>query len=175
MFNEGIWILFAIINFIIVLLFYKGFGKLGLFVWIGFATLLTLTIVMQEALLFQPATSDISQTSLETIFGFMPRIAIGSLAAYIISQMLDVYVYSFIRRIFPSDGALWLRNAGSTMISQLLDTLVFTTIAFLGTYPFHVWVEIFITTYVIKFIVAAIATPYAYVAKKMVPLDERGK
>ncbi|MGG5832651.1 hypothetical protein ACQ4LK_20635, partial [Bacillus pumilus] len=38
MFNEGIWILFAIINFIIVLLFYKGFGKMGLFVWIGFAT-----------------------------------------------------------------------------------------------------------------------------------------
>ncbi|APJ11426.1 queuosine precursor transporter [Bacillus safensis] len=229
MFNEGIWILFAIINFIIVLLFYKGFGKMGLFVWIGFATvaanlqvvktvelfgltatlgnilygsvffatdvlnekygqnearkavwigfatLLTLTVVMQEALLFHPAPSDISQTSLETIFGFMPRVALGSLAAYIISQMLDVYVYSFIRRIFPSDGALWVRNAGSTMISQLLDTLIFTTIAFLGTYPFHVWIEIFITTYVIKFIVAAIGTPYAYAAKRMVPLDERRK
>ena len=135
-------------------------------VWIGFATLLTLTVVMQEALLFHPAPSDISQSSLETIFGFMPRVALSSLAAYIISQMLDVYVYSFIRRIFPSDGALWLRNAGSTMISQLLDTLVFTTIAFLGTYPFHIWIEIFITTYVIKFIVAAIGTPYAYAAKK---------
>ncbi|MBC3698375.1 queuosine precursor transporter, partial [Bacillus pumilus] len=96
-------------------------------------------------------------------------------AAYIISQMLDVYVYSFIRRIFPSDGALWMRNAGSTMISQLLDTLIFTTIAFLGTYPTQVWIEIFITTYVIKFIVAAISTPYAYAAKKMVPLDERVK
>ncbi|MGE6629674.1 queuosine precursor transporter [Bacillus sp. NPDC077027] len=229
MFNEGIWILFAIINFIIVLFFYKGFGKMGLFVWIGFATvaanlqvvktvelfgftatlgnilygsvffatdvlnekygrqearkavwlgfstLLTLTIVMQEALLFKPAASDISQASLETIFGFLPRVALGSLIAYIISQMLDVYVYSFIRRLFPSDGALWLRNSGSTMISQLLDTLIFTTIAFLGSYPFSVWIDIFMTTYVIKFIVAAISTPYAYVAKKIVPLDERGK
>ncbi|BBP90200.1 hypothetical protein BsIDN1_38180 [Bacillus safensis] len=52
MFNEGIWILFAIINFIIVLLFYKGFGKMGLFVWIGFATVAANLQVVKTVELF---------------------------------------------------------------------------------------------------------------------------
>ncbi|MDI5787944.1 queuosine precursor transporter [Bacillus licheniformis] len=89
-----------------------------------FFILITLTLVMQGALLFKPHPEDIAQPALETIFGFLPRVALGSLLAYIISQTLDVYVYSGIRRLFPSDRALWLRNSGSTALSQLLDTLI---------------------------------------------------
>ncbi|QIW80380.1 queuosine precursor transporter [Bacillus tequilensis] len=227
MFNNSFWIIFAIIHFIIVLLFYKGFGKTGLFVWIGFATvcanlqvvktvelfgltatlgnvmygtiffatdvlnekygpaearkavwlgfstLLTLTCVMQGVLLFEPASSDISQTALETIFGFLPRVALGSLLAFIFSQTLDVYVYSAIRRIFPSDRLLWLRNGGSTAVSQLFDTFIFTAVAFFGIYSAGVWLHIFISTYLIKFAVSLISLPYAYAAKKMIPNDER--
>nr|MDH3154072.1 queuosine precursor transporter [Bacillus licheniformis] len=229
MFNEILWISFAIINFIIVLFFFKRFGKTGLFVWIGFATaaanievvktvelfgltatlgnilygsvffatdvinerygkeeakkavsigffiLITLTLVMQGALLFKPHPEDIAQPALETIFGFLPRVALGDLLAYIISQTLDVYVYSGIRRLFPSDRALWLRNSGSTALSQPLDTLIFTSVAFMGAYPLDVWIQIFITTYVLKFVVAVFAAPYAYAAKRITPLDERSE
>lgn len=221
--NEMLWLGFALINFIIVLLFYKLFGKSGLFVWIGFstvvanlqvvktieifgltatmgnimygtaflvtdilnekygekeakkavwlgfATLISLTVIMQGVLLFKPDETDFAQGALETIFGLIPRIALGSLAAFIISQYADVSIYSFIRKKFPSDRMLWVRNNGSTMISQLIDTLIFTSIAFLGVYPFSVWVQIFITTYLIKFVVAIIDTPFAYLAKKMKP------
>lgn len=223
--NELLWIGFAFINFIIVLLFYKLFGKSGLFVWIGFstvaanlqvvktieifgltatmgnimygtaflvtdiinekygekeakkavwlgfATLISLTVIMQGVLMFQPDETDIAQGALKTIFDMIPRIAIGSLAAFIISQYADVAIYSWLRRKFPSDRLLWIRNNGSTMISQLLDTLIFTSIAFLGVYPFDIWIQIFITTYVIKFVVAIIDTPFAYLAKRIKPAE----
>lgn len=219
--NEILWTLFAFLNFIIVLLFYKLFKKEGLFVWLGFSTvvanlqvvktielfgltatlgnimygtaffvtdiinekygkeeakkavwlgfstLISLTIIMQVVLIFIPHELDIAHDSLQTIFGLLPRIALGSLAAYLVSQYVDVHLYAMLRNKFPSDRALWIRNNGSTMISQLLDTLVFTSIAFLGEYPMAVWIQIFITTYVIKFIVAMIDTPFAYIAKKM--------
>ncbi|MGP1908128.1 queuosine precursor transporter [Metabacillus sp. JX24] len=223
--NELLWIGFAFINFIIVLLFYKLFGKSGLFVWIGFstvaanlqvvktieifgltatmgnimygtaflvtdiinekygekeakkavwlgfATLISLTVIMQGVLMFQPDETDMAQGALKTIFDMIPRIAIGSLAAFIISQYADVAIYSWLRRKFPSDRLLWIRNNGSTMISQLLDTLIFTSIAFLGVYPFDIWIQIFITTYLIKFVVAIIDTPFAYLAKRIKPAE----
>ncbi len=52
------------------------------------------------------------------------------------------------------------------MISQLLDTLVFTSIAFLGVFPLEEWIQIFITTYLLKFIVAVLDTPFGYIAKR---------
>jgi uncharacterized integral membrane protein (TIGR00697 family) len=52
------------------------------------------------------------------------------------------------------------------MTSQLLDTAIFCGIAFYGVYSLDVWVEIFLTTYFIKFIVAALDTPFLYMAKR---------
>ncbi|WP_186577757.1 queuosine precursor transporter [Aquibacillus kalidii] len=218
--NELIWIIFALVNFCMIILVYRLFGKAGLFVWIGmstvvaniqvvktielfgltatlgniiygtaflatdilnenhnkneakkavwmgFATLIAMTIMMQIAMVFQPGEDDFAQGALETIFGFIPNIAIGSLAAFIVSQYLDVWIYNKIRNVLPSKKYLWVRNNGSTMISQLVDSLIFCGIAFYGAYPLGVWFEILLTTYFIKFIVAAIDTPFLYIAKK---------
>ena len=64
-------------------------------------------------------------------------------------------------------------NNGSTMLSQLLDTLIFTSIAFLGVYPTDVWISIFISTYVLKFLVSIVGTPFGYLAKRITPVDEK--
>ncbi|WP_421379082.1 queuosine precursor transporter [Bacillus salacetis] len=135
-------------------------------VWLGFFTLLVMTIIMQMVLIFDPHPDDFAQGSLETIFGMIPRIAIGSLAAYLVSQFADVYIFSFLKKRFPKDSQFWIRNNGSTMLSQLLDTLVFTTIAFLGAFPFDVWIQIVFTTYLLKWIVALLDTPFGYLAKR---------
>jgi queuosine precursor transporter len=135
-------------------------------VWLGFFTLIIMTIIMQLALLFQPHPEDIAQEALSTIFGLIPRIALGSLAAYLVSQFADVYIFSYLKKKFPTDAQFWIRNNGSTMISQLLDTLVFTSIAFLGTFPFEIWLEIFITTYLLKWIISLLDTPFGYLAKR---------
>ncbi|MCA1054571.1 queuosine precursor transporter [Rossellomorea aquimaris] len=135
-------------------------------VWLGFFTLIIMTIIMQLSLIFQPHPEDFAQGALSTIFGLIPRIAIGSLAAYLVSQFTDVAIFTYLKKKFPRDSQFWIRNNGSTMISQFLDTLVFTSIAFLGTYPFDIWLQIFITTYVLKWIISLMDTPFGYIAKR---------
>ena len=137
----------------------------GRAVHIGFFSLVMMTILMNMALWFEPAAADFSQKALETIFGFMPRIVLASLSAYLLSQWHDVAAFHFWKRIRPGRRYLWLRNNASTMISQLIDTTVFCTIAFAGVFePREFW-SIFITTYVLKFVVAALDTPFVYLAR----------
>jgi len=142
-------------------------------VWLGFSSLLIMVLVMQFGIKFIPAESDFAQGSLETIFGLVPQIAIGSMIAYLASQHLDVIIFSALRRLFPKDSQFWIRNNGSTLISQLLDTLIFTSIAFWGVFPFDVWLQIFISTYVLKFVVSVLDTPFGYLAKLIKPIDEK--
>ncbi|WP_048601857.1 queuosine precursor transporter [Rubeoparvulum massiliense] len=136
-------------------------------VQVGFFTLLSTMIIMQIVLWFIPAADDFAHESLLTIFGFMPRIVIASLLAYLISQRFDIWAFEKWREHFPGDRYLWLRNNGSTMISQLIDTLVFTTVAFIGVYPTDVFIDIIITTYVIKWFVALLDTPFVYLARNL--------
>lgn len=142
-------------------------------VWFGFFTLIMTTILMQMTLQFKPQESDFAQSSMETIFGLMPRLALGSLTAYFISQFLDVRLYSWIRRFYPKPHQLWIRNNGSTMASSFVDTLIFCTIAFAGEYSLKVWLEILFTTYVIKFILTAAGTPFLYIARNFQHEDDK--
>ncbi|MFW6319675.1 MAG: queuosine precursor transporter [Bacillota bacterium] len=224
--NELLWFIFALVNFILIAIAYKLFGKTGLFAWIafssilaniqvvkfitlfgltatlgnimygtiflatdtlsekyglkeakrsvyiGFFTLISMVIIMQIALLFIETGDGVVQSALETIFVLMPRIALGSLTAYIISQLLDVHLFQKIKEHFNSDNLLFVRNIGSTMTSQLVDTLIFVPIAFLGAVPSEVLVDIILTTYVIKLLVALLDTPFIYLMKKIKPLTD---
>lgn len=135
-------------------------------VGIGFFSLISMTLMMNLALVFNPADSDFVQESMATIFSLMPRIALGSLAAYGISQLHDVWAYDLWKRKFPSTGRIWIRNNLSTMVSQLIDSLVFTLIAFYGVFPSGILIEIMATTYLLKWVVAAADTPFIYLAKR---------
>ena len=137
---------------------------------IGFFSLITTTIIMNTCLLFMPADDPSSAAmfeSLKGIFSLMPRITVASLTAYLISQKHDVWSYHFWKNIFSEDKHIWIRNNLSTMISQFIDSVIFTIIAFTGILPKEVMFEIFITTYVLKWLVAAADTPFLYIAAKM--------
>lgn len=142
-------------------------------VWLGFFSLLIMIIAMQFGMHFIPAESDFADPSLHTIFGLVPQIAIASMVAYLTAQHLDVWIFSALRKLFPTDNQFWIRNNGSTLISQLLDTLIFTSIAFFGVYSFDVWIQIFLSTYILKFIVSVLDTPFGYIAKVIKPADEK--
>ncbi|MDD3311032.1 queuosine precursor transporter [Pseudodesulfovibrio sp.] len=139
-------------------------------VLLGFVALLMMVAYMQIALLFKPAADDFAQPHLQALFGFMPRIALASMAAYLVSQMHDVWAFHAIRE---RTGArmLWLRNNASTMVSQFLDSAIFCVIAFWGVFPINVFWEILASTYLIKFVVAALDTPFIYLAKRLFPED----
>ncbi len=139
-------------------------------VYLGIFSLLATVIIMQMVLLFQPGADDFAQDSLVTIFGLLPRIALGSLTAYAIAQLFDVHIFNYLK-VKQGDGKkLYARNILSTLLSQALDTLIFVPIAFLGVFPMTIVFEIALTTYFIKVLVAALDTPFVYWIKHIRPL-----
>ena len=109
---------------------------------------------------------------MKNIFSIMPRIAFASLLAYLVSQHHDVWSFHFWKDKYPGKKWLWLRNNFSTMISQLIDSLIFTFVAFWGIYEGNVLWEILLTTYFLKVLVALADTPFVYWATH---LFENGK
>ncbi|HAS88992.1 MAG TPA: hypothetical protein DCS48_06755 [Desulfovibrio sp.] len=135
-------------------------------VYLGFVVLVMAVVYMQLALMFNPAADDFVQPHLEAIFGFLPRVALGSMAAYVISQLNDVYVFHLLKDKM-GQRHLWLRNNASTLLSQFLDSSVFCLVALWGLFPVDVWVEILFTTYLFKVIVAVMDTPFLYLARRL--------
>jgi uncharacterized integral membrane protein (TIGR00697 family) len=136
-------------------------------VFIGFFSLAATVIIMNIALAFKPNEFDFIHESLNNIFAILPRIALASLVAYGVSQLHDVWAYNFWRKFFPGDKFIWVRNNFSTMVSQLIDSVLFTFIAFWGLLPNSEFVQILISTYILKWFVAAIDTPFLYLARFM--------
>lgn len=119
-------------------------------------------------LTFVPVPWDWANDALAILFTPMVRIVMGSMIAYLISQNLDTFLYDYIRRKWKP---LWLRNNGSTWVSQLIDTIVFCSIGLLGTVPMRGWVQILLSTYFLKIIIAALDTPYLYITRRWLPKE----
>ena len=134
-------------------------------VWLGFSSAIIMTILMTISLQFNPAANDIAQQSLETLFGVVPRIVLGSIVAYIIGQYVDVYLFNMIKKRFSSNRTFFIRAYGSTVFSSIIDTALFTLIAFTGLMPGNVLFEIFITTYIFKLLSTILNIPFGYWAK----------
>ena len=142
----------------------------------SFSIMLLWLLGTQLILWFTPNENDYINESLKVVFGLVPRITIASLAGFIVSQNLDVFLYHLIwSKTGGSKAKLWLRNNGSTLTSQLIDTVIFTTLAFWGVYPTNVFLSILITTYVFKAAVALMDTPFIYLSRRIVPFNERKK
>ncbi|WP_137685864.1 queuosine precursor transporter [Staphylococcus sp. J] len=147
-------------------------------VWLGFSSTLVMIIIMQMSLHFIPAPEDTAQNAFHAIFDVVPRIALGSIGAYIIGQHVDVFIFSLIKKLFSSDKTFIIRAYGSTIISSIIDTALFVSIAFIGSLPGMAVFEIFITTYVLKLVSTIFNVPFGYIAKsfyrkgKITKLDE---
>lgn len=147
-------------------------------VWLGFSSTLVMIIVMQMSLHFIPAPEDTAQNAFHAIFDVVPRIALGSIVSYIIGQHVDVFIFSLIKKLFSSDKTFIIRAYGSTIISSIIDTALFVSIAFIGSLPGMAVFEIFITTYVLKLVSTIFNVPFGYIAKsfyrkgKITKLDE---
>ena len=128
---------------------------------IGFFVSIFFLIMSQFILKFAPADYDFAHSAMATLFTLTPRIVLASMVAYLTSQHLDVWLYNLIKEK-TKGRMLWLRNNGSTLISQAVDSIIFTTIAFAGVYPL---LELILFTYIIKAIVAILDTPFIYLSK----------
>lgn len=139
---------------------------------IGCCTSILFIILSQYWLQYIPTANDFAMGAMQTIFSNTPRIMIAGLVAYAISQLFDVWLYhkwwSFTEKKSGNRKSfLWLRNNGSTLISQLVNTLIFTWGAFYGTYPISVLISITVSSYIIYIIASLADTPFVYLARKM--------
>ena len=128
--------------------------------------------ISQMWLLYTPSENDWASEAFKTIFSNTPRIICASLGVYMIAQLADVWLYHkwwdwCKKRFGNSKKGLWIRNNGSTMISQLLNTLLYTAFAFYGTYSFSTLVSIFLSSYAIFFITSLLDTPFVYWARQI--------
>lgn len=144
-----------------------GKAKAKVAVYIGFFSAIVFLVTIQLALWFPAAPGDWAQPHMEALFTILPRITVASLTAYFFSNLHDVWAFAFWKKIFPAKKYLWLRNNASTVVSQLVDSTLFAFIAFLGIFPLGVVIEIALTTYILKVIVAVADTPFVYLARRM--------
>lgn len=216
--NELLWICMLICNFAMIMVFFRLWGKTGLYAWmpisciianiqvtktvvlfgleatlgnivyataflatdilnefyskksankavfIGLSSLVCSTALMSLSLIFEPSASDTVNPALSTIFSVMPRITLASLIAFFVSNIHDVWAFSFWKRL-TENKYLWLRNNASTWVSQLIDSVLFTFIAFYGTLPLKTLWQIVLSTYVLKIVVAVFDTFMIYLAR----------
>ena len=141
-------------------------------VWIGMFASLFFLLLSQSWLLYTPSEGDWAMPAIKEIFSNTPRLMIASFSVYAISQMFDVWLYHKWWELTEKKSGskrkfLWLRNNGSTLISQILNTLLFTLFAFYGMYDAKTLLSIFLSSYVIFIFTSLLDTPIVYLARRM--------
>ncbi len=127
----------------------------------GFIGSILLVVGIQIVIAWDAPVFWEGQQALVQTLGMTSRIVLASLLAYIVSQNWDVYVFTSMKRA-TRGKALWLRNIASTSTSQLIDTVIFITIAFAGTMPREAVIGMIIGQYIVKLLIAALDTPFLY-------------
>lgn len=141
-------------------------------VYTSFFASIFFLVLSQSWLHYVPSESDWASPAIRTIFSNTPRMIIASLAVYGISQLFDVWLYHKIwdmtsKKSGNRKSFLWLRNNGSTLVSQLINTFLFTLFAFYGTYGLSQIISIFISSYVIYIFTSLLDTPVVYLARRV--------
>lgn len=104
------------------------------------------------------------QEAFAAIFGQGMNIIVGSLTAFVVGQLVDAFSFRAIKRV-TGDRRIWLRATGSTVISQLIDSVVVTYVAFwiFKDMSFAMATALVLTAYTYKLLVAVLSTPLVYV------------
>jgi hypothetical protein len=133
-------------------------------VWTGFLANIVMLALIYVAINYPPVPFYENQEAFRTTLGMTYRIVFASMVAYLVSQHHDVFNFHFLR-VRTKGRHLWLRNNASTMVSQLMDSVIFVSIAFYGITPV---IPIIAGQYAIKLIIAALDTPLCYLATHLV-------
>jgi uncharacterized integral membrane protein (TIGR00697 family) len=123
------------ITFLVTDLISEVYGKerAEMTVWIGLAVSVGLVALVQLGKAV-PALDPVQQEQFSAFFSSTGRAVAASMCAYLVAQWIDVQLFHFWKRL-THGRHLWLRNNGSTIGSQLVDTIVVTTALFWGTSP----------------------------------------
>jgi uncharacterized integral membrane protein (TIGR00697 family) len=166
LFTQSIGIILWPVIFLLTDLINEYYGKDGVkkltYITVG---LISFTFIILSIALSIPATSfsPVSDSVFNTIFGQSQWIIVGSIIAFLLSQLVDVYVFWMFKKV-TGDKHIWVRATGSTMVSQLIDTFVVQFIAFVlpGKWPFSEFLVNAGWGYAFKLLVALALIPMIY-------------
>lgn len=110
-----------------------------------------------------PGSNLSDDASFNKVFGQAQMVIVGSICAFLVSQILDASIFSWIKSK-TGERFIWLRSTGSTLISQLIDSYIVLYIGFVlpGTLSFNDFMTIAPTNYVLKIVIAILLTPLIY-------------
>lgn len=119
-----------------------------------------------------PATPDIpgvTDEQFNAVFGQSQLIIVGSITAFLVTQLLDTVIFQFVKRR-TGNKWLWMRSTGSTVISQLLDSFIVLGIAFWlpGKMPTDVYLQSGMAGYLVKLSIAVLLTPLIYLGHAVI-------
>ena len=137
----------------------------------GILTTVCFVLISQWWLHYIPSPNDVMFEHIKAVFSNTPRVMLSSLVVYAIVQKFDVWIYHKIWNITNKKGNkdkyLWLRNNGSTLCSQFLNSVLFNLLAFGGLYDGKTLWSIIISSYAIFIVTSLADTPFVYMARKM--------
>jgi queuosine precursor transporter len=140
-----------------------GYRQARSVIWLGFACNLILVIAVWLGGILPAASFWDGQAAYARILGYTPRILAASFLAYLVGEFSNSFVLAKLK-IATNGRHLWTRTIGSTLVGQGLDSMVFITLAFVGTIPFSGLVSAIITQWLVKTAYEAAVTPLTYKA-----------
>ena len=153
----------------------KGVRKLSLIT----ASLIAYTFVILFIAMRIPAMHGdklVTDDQFNAVFGQSMWIIVGSITAFMVSQLIDVSIFHFVKNK-TGDKMIWLRSTGSTVISQLFDSFIVLGIAFwlTGKMTTEIFLASAITGYFVKMIIAIVLTPLIYLGHSLIEKYIHGK
>jgi uncharacterized integral membrane protein (TIGR00697 family) len=146
----------------------KGVRKLSLIT----ASLIAYTFIILFLAMKIPAVEGanlVTDAQFKGVFGQSMWIIVGSITAFMVSQLIDVTIFHFVKNR-TGNKMIWLRSTGSTVISQLFDSFIVLGIAFwmTGKMTTEVFIVSAFTGYFVKLIIAILLTPLIYVGHSLI-------
>lgn len=160
----GAGILFFPVSYVIgdVLTEVYGYANARRCVWMGFFAMLFMAFMSYIVVAMPPAADWGGQEAYETVFGSTWRIVVASVMAFWAGEFVNSFVLAKMK-LMTGGKYLWTRTIGSTVFGQLVDSLIFYPIAFLGIWTTEQVLIVMVTNWALKVFWEAALTPVTYV------------
>jgi uncharacterized integral membrane protein (TIGR00697 family) len=138
-----------------------GYRQARRVIWLGFFCNLIAVVAIWLGQVIPAASFWDGQAAYERILGYTPRLLVASFLAYLMGEFANSFVLARMK-IATKGRWLWTRTIGSTLVGQGLDSLVFITLAFVGTIPLSGLASTIVTQWLAKSVYEAAVTPLTY-------------
>jgi uncharacterized integral membrane protein (TIGR00697 family) len=140
-----------------------GYAAARRVIWLGFACNVLAVIAIWLGQILPSASFWENQAAYETILGATPRLLVSSFIAYLFGEFLNSFVLAKLK-VATAGRWLWLRTITSTVVGQGVDSVIFITLAFVGTMAGGDLARTIVTQWLAKSAYEALATPLTYAA-----------